>query len=56
MPPVRQFYLGYRCQPTKFWLTIGAPNPLDMWETNTFTATVHARPNVALGHNPDGRT
>src|SRR5438046_8673765 len=56
MPPVRQFYLGYRCLPTKFWLTIGAPNPFDMWETNTFGATVHARLNVALRHNPGERT
>ncbi|BBZ90632.1 hypothetical protein F07S3_04650 [Bradyrhizobium diazoefficiens] len=27
-----------------------------MWETNTFAATVHARPNVALAGNPGERT
>jgi hypothetical protein len=48
-----KFYLGYRCLPTKFGLTIGTPNPLDMWETNTSAATFHARLNVALGGNPD---
>src|SRR6187402_2481568 len=45
-----ELYLRYRHLLTTICVNKPAPDPISMWETNTFAASFHARLNVALRH------